>query len=811
MKTRWNFLMVLVLLATLAGGSVAAAQAPGGITGISPEDGAVGTQVIITGAGFGDKQGEVMLGTEKNKVLAWSDTEITFLIDKPQPAGKYTLAILLHGDKQPLEQLTFPEFRLQRPRINQDGTGLIRDGSSLTILGQFFGDKKGEVGVAFLQGEQIVIESAKVLDWSMSSIRCELPDRLTGKFILKVGNEVGMGFALWDQGEGLLGYPPPPPGWRGEEEQDGATGIYYNGRLYVFSIHPYDCYGCEYDLNYVIRLRTFDPNTGEFSDYYKIPRAESYVTASPVVIDDRLWVFYTSQNNAIGQTDGKIYYTIYTPGEWTDWKEVPGAVLSENAMVSPVYDERYHRLSLYYPKDGVTWMYTDDFGTSWSNPQQVGGRLTGFHQAIYWPSATTTALAATSEGVIALKDGEYRGNIMTDDLSPYRPYLVDMGWGLAMLYGKSTDWDTYPMIRTFDYSMWSWSEPKSALEVPDLSPIYGHYEFDQAPRGAIHILKNASGEYERRMYLFYNTGLEGWYSDPPSVFDWYIYDSGMLASDVPPGPPLSITPTVFTQVSSGEQHSCGLKDDGVVECWGKNEFGQAAKPNGTFLQISAGNWTNCGVKTDHSIACWGKNDYNLVSSLPSGTNFTQVSVGLMVACGLKADKTVVCWGDKGDGRLTSQSGMTQISAGQWHTCGLRTDGSVYCWGDDGGTGRKTPPENTKFTLVSAAAWHTCGITEFGDTVCWGNNDVNRVRPVPPLAEGLTYRQVSTGNWHTCGLVSDGSVRCWGTDDDKRISSTPSSGIYSQIEAGIRNTCALREDGSITCWGRNSEGQTWPPF
>ncbi len=815
MNTKWNFLMIIILLATLLGGSAlpVQAQGEGGISDINPVEGTVGTEVTITGTGFGDKQGEVLLGTEKSKLLAWSDTEITFMIDKPQPAGKYTLAILLHGDKQPEEQLTFTEFKMRRPHISQDDTGLVRDGSSLTILGQFFGDKKGEVDVMYLQDEEIVFEKAKVLDWSMNSIRSELPDGLTVKFILKVSNEVGQGFALWDDGEGLLGYPPPAPDWKGQDEEDGAVGVHFLGKFYIFFNEDWVDY--DYPDNYRIRGRTFSPTASHFSGYLDIPRAASFVSPSAVVVNnDQLWLFHTSENNTVGQTKGKLYYTIYNNSTWSSWTQVSDVELSEYGRVSPVYDERNHRLSIYYPENNGTWLYTDDFGATWSKPAQVGGRLTGFNHAIYWPSATTTALAATTEGIIALNNGEYRGNIMPDDgVEVYRPSLVDMGWGIVMLYGRSTDWDLYPMKRTLEYETWSWSAPEAAVIVPDLAIGYGHYEFDGEPRGTVHIVQNDAGVYERRLYILYNTGLDGWYADPPLFFDWYVYDSDTLASAAPPGPPPTIEPTVFTEVSSGEEHGCGLTVEGAVKCWGSDESGQATSPDGTFLQISAGNWTNCGVKADHSITCWGKNDYNLVSAHPTGTNFAQVSVGLMVACGLKGDKTVVCWGDKGDGRLVAQSGMTQISAGQWHTCGIRTDGSIYCWGDDGGTGRTKPPVLSAgtWTQVSAAAWHTCGVSSNGEAVCWGNNDVNRVKPVPPLGEGLTYEQVSAGNWHSCGLVSDGSVRCWGTDDDKRVSSTPATELFAQIEAGIRHTCAMRPDGSLECWGRYTEGQSWPPY
>src|SRR5512139_1548419 len=100
MKTKWNYLMVLVLLATLVGGSAGLAQAHAqeGITGVSPAEGTVGTEVTITGAGFGEKRGEVLIGFEKCQVLDWSDIRITCVVRNPQHPREYPVAVLPQGD-----------------------------------------------------------------------------------------------------------------------------------------------------------------------------------------------------------------------------------------------------------------------------------------------------------------------------------------------------------------------------------------------------------------------------------------------------------------------------------------------------------------------------------------------------------------------------------------------------------------------------------------------------------------------------------------------------------------------------------------
>ena len=89
---------------------------------------------------------------------------------------------------------------------------------------------------------------------------------------------------------------------------------------------------------------------------------------------------------------------------------------------------------------------------------------------------------------------------------------------------------------------------------------------------------------------------------------------------------------VFVSISAGAGHTCGLRTDGSVECWGYNFVGQSIPPDGSFKSVSAGFNHTCGVKTDGSLECWG-NDEIGQSSPPAGS-FTSVSAGGYHTCGL---------------------------------------------------------------------------------------------------------------------------------------------------------------------------------
>ena len=120
------------------------------------------------------------------------------------------------------------------------------------------------------------------------------------------------------------------------------------------------------------------------------------------------------------------------------------------------------------------------------------------------------------------------------------------------------------------------------------------------------------------------------------------------------GPRGQASAAVFTQVSAGGYHTCGVRTDGTIACWGDNGSGQATPPAGTFTQVSANvalllGFT-CGVKTDGTLACWGNNDHGQATP-PDGT-FTQVSAGGFHTCGVKTDGTLACWGDNTYGQAT---------------------------------------------------------------------------------------------------------------------------------------------------------------
>jgi alpha-tubulin suppressor-like RCC1 family protein len=255
------------------------------------------------------------------------------------------------------------------------------------------------------------------------------------------------------------------------------------------------------------------------------------------------------------------------------------------------------------------------------------------------------------------------------------------------------------------------------------------------------------------------------------------------------------------QVDADYKHTCGVKGDGTLACWGYNFYGQATPPSGSFSQVGTGDRHTCGLKIDGTLACWGYNGD--MRATPPGGSFTQLSTSTGHNCGVKTDSTVVCWGGNWAAQATPPGGsFSQVSAGSSHTCGLKTDSTVACWGSNE-FGKATPPADT-FSQVSAGGTHTCGLKSDGTLVCWGWDSDGQISP--PAG---SFSQVSAGEKHTCGLKSDNTLVCWG--DNSYGKATPPAGAFSQVSAGVQHTCGLQADSTVVCWGSNDDGQATPPL
>ena len=97
------------------------------------------------------------------------------------------------------------------------------------------------------------------------------------------------------------------------------------------------------------------------------------------------------------------------------------------------------------------------------------------------------------------------------------------------------------------------------------------------------------------------------------------------------------------------------EDGGKVACWGESGAGQSKPPSGTFQQVAAGWYHTCGLRTNGTVVCWGDDSDKPPLNPPSGT-FKQVSSHYNHTCGIRTDDTVACWGVVSEGDTTPPGG-----------------------------------------------------------------------------------------------------------------------------------------------------------
>jgi alpha-tubulin suppressor-like RCC1 family protein len=270
--------------------------------------------------------------------------------------------------------------------------------------------------------------------------------------------------------------------------------------------------------------------------------------------------------------------------------------------------------------------------------------------------------------------------------------------------------------------------------------------------------------------------------------------------------------------------------DGSVECWGDNsggELGDGSRISRTtatmtglsdVTAVAAGEGVDqskhsCAVKQNGTVLCWGLNSFgelgdgmftasNIPKEVTDLTNATAIATGTHHACAVKQNGTVVCWGDNSHGQLGAGdvmiaksttavdvkglTGVTAVTTGDAHACALKQDRTVACWG-----------LNTE--------------GELGD-----GTFTDRATAVPVAGlNDATF--VAAGEWHTCALRQGGAVACWGKNHEGQLGDTTGdtrktfmnvSDLADAVEiaAGAAYTCAVRQDRTIVCWGGMAFGE-----
>ncbi|WP_176736710.1 RCC1 domain-containing protein, partial [Oligoflexus tunisiensis] len=401
------------------------------------------------------------------------------------------------------------------------------------------------------------------------------------------------------------------------------------------------------------------------------------------------------------------------------------------------------------------------------------------------------------------------------------------------------------------------------------------------------------------------------------VYCWGSNSGGELGdgSDVDADAPLEVDNTAFAigerigLISAGWSHTCAVSTVGNAYCWGDNSNGQLGDgsttarsiptavdvsllaPGERFTQVTGGDDHTCGLTSIGKAYCWGGNDTGQLgdgnsgvatdiptsidtSTLSPGEVFVSISAGNNHTCAITSLGRLLCWGDNSDGQLGDGSGddqdipaladtsmlatgerFVQISSGLGtHTCGLTSLGRALCWGDNNegqlGTANDTAWDiptavNTaalssgeNFAQLGAGGGHSCGLTTLGRVFCWGDGFYgslgtgdNASYYIPMIVQtsgmqpGEFFTQVSDHYSfdQTCGVSTLGRIFCWGADYFGQLGDGGSNmdqnapspvdtteigdeHIFTRITAGYDHGCGVTNLRNVLCWGSNENGQ-----
>jgi len=337
---------------------------------------------------------------------------------------------------------------------------------------------------------------------------------------------------------------------------------------------------------------------------------------------------------------------------------------------------------------------------------------------------------------------------------------------------------------------------------------------------------------DKKCYV-YSNGAE-WTSNPSSIqtsvngaWAWGSNSCGQLGDNtiVSKSSPVSVVGgfTDWCQISAGQNHSVGLRTNNTIWAWGCNTYGTLGNNSTTnscspvsvvggftdWCQVSTQGEFTVGLRANGTIWTWGRNNFGQLGdgtavdksspvSVVGGFNdWIHINAGPTQGLGIRANGTAWAWGNNtsgklGDGTVVSTSSPVSVIGGftDWcqlagannHSIGLRSNGTVWAWGlnvngelGDGTLVGKSSPVSvvggfTDWCQVSASYGHNAAVRLNGTLWTWGLNSygvlgdgtiVGKSSPVSVVGGFLDWCQVDTGQRHDVAIRTNGTAWAWG--------------------------------------------------
>jgi len=132
-------------------------------------------------------------------------------------------------------------------------------------------------------------------------------------------------------------------------------------------------------------------------------------------------------------------------------------------------------------------------------------------------------------------------------------------------------------------------------------------------------------------------------------------------------------------------------------------------PNANFGALSGGGWHNLGLKTDGTLVAWGRNDYGQCDVPSPNADFVAVSASHLHSLSLKTAGSIVAWGDNHAGQCdvpAPNSNFVAVAAGGTHSLVLQRRFAPL--GGCPASGRRDDPLSGNSGLWRSAAGRVSG-------------------------------------------------------------------------------------------------------
>ena len=195
-------------------------------------------------------------------------------------------------------------------------------------------------------------------------------------------------------------------------------------------------------------------------------------------------------------------------------------------------------------------------------------------------------------------------------------------------YAKVSAGTTHTCAITTDGEITCWG-------VPDDHPDFAHGQVSDAPSGNDHVAIS-SGKLHSCAQRADRTLVCWGPDDGGSVL---LHGDSVDVNQV-----RGVTDTPVAQLMTYYWGTCWLDERGQADCCGAlmgSEYFQV--PTDTFKVIEGGGLHSCGIRADDTLRCWGDDQHEQVSTTPSGT-FSVIGPGEKHTCAVRTSGEVVCWG-----------------------------------------------------------------------------------------------------------------------------------------------------------------------